>query len=130
MTAKLEAVAEILINEGVAIAGTTLYIYNMPENMQNGVLLIDDPDTPTEVDEYIPKLRKSNFRAVVRGGDYQSAMELAYQVRYALDKHNYMATNGLKFLRLKPTYDPIAFPVADSDVVEVSVNLWTAYIEP
>ncbi len=130
MSAKLEAVGEILANEGIAIPGSTLYIYNMPETMQSGVLLIDDPDTPTEIDEYIPKLRKSDFRAIVRGGDYQTAMALANQVRIALDKYNHMATNGLKFLRLKPTYDPIAYPVAESDVVEVSVNLWTAYIEP
>jgi hypothetical protein len=130
MSMKLEAVAEILTDEGIANPGTTLYIYNMPEGMQDGVLLIDDTDTPTEVDEYIPKLRKSYFRAIVRGKDYQSAMDLAYQVRYSLDKYNHTATNGLKFLRLKPTYDPIAYPVSGSDVVEVSVNLWTAFIEP
>lgn len=130
MSAKLEAVAEILVDEGVAIAGVNLYIFAMPEDTQDGVLLIDDPDTPTECDEYIPTLRKSDFRAIVRGRDYQTAMALAYQVRNALNKYNHTATNGLKFLRLKPTYDPIAFPVADSDTVEVSVNLWTAYIEP
>lgn len=130
MSMKLEAVGEILHDEGIAIAGSTLYIYNMPENMQNGVLLIDDPDTPTECDEYIPKLKKSDFRAIVRAGDYETGMALAYQVRNALDKYNYTAANGLKLLRLKPTYDPIAYPVSESDVVEVSVNLWTAYIEP
>ena len=60
MSLKLDATAEILINEGLAIAGTTLYIYHMPENVQSGIVLIDDPDTPTENDEYIPKLKKSN----------------------------------------------------------------------
>lgn len=131
MFPKLDGCAEILINEGIAVAGDTLYIYNMPEGMQTGVVLLDDPDMPTEIDEYIPKLKKSNFRAVVRGGDFVSAMALANQVRNALDKYNYTAANGLKYLRIKPTYDPIPYPVSDtSDVIEVSVNLWTAYIEP
>lgn len=129
MSMKLEAVADILHGEGVAIKGQDLYIFHMPEGKQNGVLLIDDPDTPTECDEYIPKLKKSNFRAVVRGPSYEEAMTLAYLVRNALDLHN-QTVNGLKFLRLKPTYDPIAYPIGESDVVEVSVNLWAAYIEP
>lgn len=130
MSLKLEAVAEILENQGVAIFGDDLYIYAMPEQMQSGILLLDDTDTPTEVDEYIPKLRKSNFRAIVRGDGYKSAMEKAYLVRDALNVYERQASNGLKFLRLKPTYDPIAYPTSMGDVVEVSVNLWTAYIEP
>lgn len=127
---KLEAAAEILIDGGIAISGVTLYIHAMPEGHQAGVLLLDDPDMPTEIDEYIPKLRKSSFRAIVRGPSYQEAMALAYQVRDALNLYNHTATNGLKFLRLRPTYDPIAFPASEADVVEVSVNLWAAYIEP
>lgn len=130
MFPKLDGVAEILVAEGIATPGVSLYIYNMPENMQNGVVLLDDPDMPTEIDEYIPKLKKSNFRAVVRGGNFVDAMQLARQVQTALDKYNYTASNGLKFLRIKPTYDPIPYPVSESDVIEVSVNLWTAYIEP
>lgn len=126
---KLEAVAQILHDEGIATKAQDLYIYRMPENVQNGVLLIDDPDTPTEIDEYIPKLRKSNFRAVVRGPDYETAMALAYLVRNALDVAQ-VTVEGILFLRLKPTYDPIAYPIPESDVVEVSINLWAAYIEP
>ncbi len=127
---KLEAVAEILVTQGIATVGDDLYIYSMPEGRQSGILLIDDPNTPTEIDEYIPKLRKSNFCAIVRGTSYETAMTLAYLVRGALDVAQVTATNGLIFLRLKPTYDPIAYPIPESDVVEVSVNLWAAYIEP
>lgn len=127
---KLEAVADILHDAGIAIKGDTLYIYSMPEGKQAGVLLLDEPDMPTECDEYIPKLKKSTFHAIVRASSYQDGMALAYQVRDALNLHNHTAVSGLKFLRLKPTYDPIAYPVAESDVVEVSVNLWAAYIEP
>jgi hypothetical protein len=126
---KLEAVADIVHNLGIAIKGDTLYIHHMPEGKQVGVLLLDDSDTPTEIDEYIPKLRKSNFRAVIRGVGYQDAIALANQVRDALNLHN-QTVNGLLFLRLRPTYDPVAYPIPDSDVVEVSVNLWAAYIEP
>ena len=126
---KLEAVAEILHAQGIAIKGQNLYIHNMPEGVQDGLLLLDDPDMPTEIDEYIPKLRKSNFRVIVRKKAYEEAMALAGQVSAALNLYN-QTVNGLKFLRLRPTYDPIAFPNAESDVIEVSVNLWAAYIEP
>lgn len=130
MFPKLDAVAEMIEDASIAFRGSTLYIYNMPENMQNGVVLLDDPDMPTEVDEYIPKLKKSQFRAVVRGPDFAQAMATARLVSEALNKYNYTATNGLKFLRIKPAYDPIPYPVAESDVIEVSINLWTVYIEP
>ena len=126
---KLEAVAQILHDGGIAIKGQNLYIHNMPESRQSGVLLIDDPDMPTDIDEYIPKLRKSHFRAVVRAPTYQEAMALAGQVSAALNVYN-QTVNGLKFLRLRPTYEPIAFPNTEADVIEVSVNLWAAYIEP
>lgn len=126
---KLEAVAQILHDGGIATKGQDLYIYRMPDNTQAGVLLMDDTDTPTEIDEYIPKLRKSNFRAIVRGPDYTTAMTLAQLVRNALDVSQ-VTISGIIFLRLKPTYDPIAYPIPESDVVEVSVNLWAAYIEP
>ena len=127
---KLEAVSSILHSAGVATLGSDLYIYHMPEGVQSGILLMDDPDTPTEIDEYIPKLKKSNFRAIVRGSSYEEAMNLANVVRCALDVHGFTANNGINFLRLKPTYDPIAYPVGESDIIEVSVNLWAAYIEP
>lgn len=130
MSMKLKAVAEILATEGIATPGKDLYIYTMPESTQYGVVVVDDTDSPTEIDEYIPKLKKSDFRAIVRGNDYDEAMALAARVQGALNKYNYEASNGLKFLRLRPTYDPIAYPVSESDVIEVSVNLWTAYIEP
>lgn len=130
MSRKLDAVREIVENQGLATFGEDLYIYQMPEGMQDGVLLLDDTDRPTEVDEYIPKLKKSDFRAIVRGKSYPLAMERALQVSNALNLYEHQASNGIKFLRLKPTYDPIAYPVSGGDVVEVSVNLWAAYIEP
>lgn len=130
MSLKLNAVKEIVENQGIAIFGDDLYIYHMPETTQEGVLLLDDTDTPTEIDEYIPKLKKSNFRAIVRGKGYEDAMARATALRNTLDLYEHTASNGIKFLRLKPTYDPIAYPISGGDVVEVSVNLWAAYIEP
>ena len=130
MSKKLDSVVELLENAGIAKAGEDLYIYSMPENVRSGILVLDDPDTPTEIDEYLPKLKKSDFRCIVRGNDYEQAMNLAYMVREELDKYEVTTTTGLKFLRIKPTYDPIAYPVSGGDVIEVSVNLWAAYIEP
>jgi len=127
---KLEAVVELLENAGIAKRGVDLYIYSMPESVTSGVLALDDSDSPTERDEYIPKLKRSDFRVIVRGNDYMEAMTLANMVANELDKYEVTTSNGLKFLRIKPTYDPIAYPISNGDVIEVSVNLWAAYIEP
>jgi hypothetical protein len=125
----LDAVAEYLESQGLGTRGQDLFVFHMPEGVNAGILVIADNDMATEVDEYIPKLKKSRFRVIVRHADYQSAVTLAYQVRNALDLHR-ATVGGISVLRLRSAYDPIAYPVPESDVIEVSVNLWSAYIEP
>lgn len=128
MLSKLDAIAQILEDAAIGTQGETIFVYHMPEQIREGVLLIEDPEG-TEIDPDIPQWRKSEFRAIVRGFDYQSAMTVAKQVQSALDLHR-LTVGGYQFVRVRTTHEPIPYPVPDSDLIEVSVNLWAVYIEP
>jgi len=126
---KLLAIGEYLQDNGFGQLGVDVFVYNMPDAVSSGILILDDDGNPTEIDEYIPNLRKSHFRMIVRCSDYQTGYGIAKELRNRLNFYN-VTIGDYRFLRLRPTYDPVAYPVSDSDVIEVSVNFWAAYIEP
>lgn len=126
---KLIAIGEYMQNNGFGQLGSDLFVFHMPETVSTGILILDDNDNSTEIDEYIPNLRKSHFRMIVRSSDYQIGYGIAKDLRDRLNFYNVMI-GDYRFLRLRPTYDPVAYPVPDSDIIEVSVNFWAAYIEP
>lgn len=128
MLTKLDAIAEILAATSLGTPGADLFVFHMPEQTREGILITEDIDG-TEVDDDIPQLRKAYFRAIIRGYDYQSAMTVAKQVQSALDLHR-LTVGAYRFLRVRSTHEPIAYPVPESDLIEVSVNLWAVYIEP
>jgi hypothetical protein len=108
--------------------GKTLFAYHAPDNIKICILVIADLDG-AERDEYIPGYLKENFKAIVRHPDYKLALTIANKVTKALDFHR-QTVNGVYVQRMRATHTPIAFPIPDSDVVEVSVNLWACYVEP
>lgn len=122
----LEVLASVLQSAGIGTVGQDIFWFHMPEN-HVGVLLLP-PLEGIERDENVPGYKKAYFRAVIRNTDYQSALTVANQVASALDFHR-VTVSGVKFKRVRPTTDPIPFPVPESDVIEVSVNLWAAYAD-
>jgi hypothetical protein len=126
---KLEAIADHMETLGFGTPGTNIFIHNMPERVRTGILLTDDNDQSTEIDEYIPKLRRSHFRMIVRAADYAGGYQLAKSLRDAIDFYH-VTLGDYVFLRIRPTYDPVAYPTPDSDTIEVSVNFWACFIEP
>jgi hypothetical protein len=125
----VETVARLIESRSLGIQGRDLFIYNMPEQVETGILLLMDSQTPTEIDDEIPKLRRTHFKAIVRGTDYRETLALANGLRDELNLHR-LTLGDYEIIRLRPTYDPIPFPVPNSDLIEVVVNFWSAYIEP
>lgn len=123
-----EIAAQVLDSEGLGVPGKSLFIYHSPDNVRNCILIIDSLDG-VERDENLPGYKKSEFSVIIRHTVYQSAMTIAKQVVKALDLHR-LTVNGIYVNRMRATRDPIAFPIPDSDVIEVSVNLWAAFVEP
>lgn len=124
----IEVASTVLAQSNLGVPGKSLFVYSAPDNVRNCILVIGSLDG-VERDEYLPGYKKAVFNVIVRSTDYQSAMTIAKQVVAALDLHR-LVVNGLDVIRMRATRDPIAFPIPDSDVIEVSVNLWAAYIEP
>lgn len=125
---KLVYIAQILAEANLGTPGVDLFVHSMPEGKTAGIVVLEDPGTPTEISEDIPKLRKGTATVVVRGSDYQTAYSLAKSVSTELDFHR-RTVGGFQFLRLRPMFEPVAYSVPDSDVIEVAVNLWAAYID-
>lgn len=107
--------------------GENLFIHHAPENLKSSIVILDSLDGVRR-DEDLPNWKKADFQVIVRRTDYQSAMTIAKQVLSALDLHR-QSSDGLYVVRMRASYDPIAFPIPDSDVVEVSINMWTAFVE-
>ena len=123
-----EAIAQVLQDAKLGIPGTTLFVYHVPDSVRNCILVIDSHDG-IELDDNLPGYRKGNFKVIIRQTNYKSAMTIAKQVVSALDLHR-LTVNGIYVIRMRSTHDPIAYPIPDSDVIEVAVNLWVAYVEP
>lgn len=124
----LDIVADRLIAAGLGVPGETLFIYHSPEQIKRCLLILPSLDG-VELDEELPGYKKMPFQVIVRDMDYQSGLTLAKKVVSALNLSR-QSVNGVEIKRMRATHDPIAFPIPDSDVIEVSVNMWTAFVEP
>lgn len=124
---RIDTIAQILQDRGLGTVGQDIFYFSAPETVQRCLIVLDNADE-TLRDESLPGYKKSRFRVVARDPDYLEAMTAANAVVAALDIHR--ETHGpLTFKRMKAEYDPIAFPVPDSDVIEVAINMWAAYTE-
>ncbi len=128
MSKILEIAAGRLEAANLGAPGRDLFIFYAPDNVKRCILLVESLDG-IQRDEDLPGYKKVFFNAIVRHSDYNSAVTIAKQVVSALDLHR-LSVDGVWVKRMRATHDPIPFPVPDSDVIEVSVNLWAAFVEP
>lgn len=122
-----EAAAALLTEKGLGVPGESLFIFHAPERVKSCILIIGDLDG-IERDPYVPGYKKAEFKVIVRRPDYQSAMTIAKQVISALDLHR-KTVNGIYINWMRAAYDPIPFPIPDSDVIEVAVVMTANYVE-
>lgn len=122
-----QVAVDALQSAGLGTQGVDLFLFNAPEKAKKCILVIESLDGVPR-DEDLPGYKKADFQVIVRNPDYQSAMTIAKQVVNALDLHR-TNVSGLSIKRMRAKYDPIAFPIPDSDVIEVSINMWAAYVE-
>jgi hypothetical protein len=121
-------VANLLAQANMGTLGSDIFVFNAPDKVRNCLLVLDSLDG-IERNEDLPGYKKANFSVIVRNVDYQSAVTIANQVVSVLDLSR-LSVDGVLVQRMRATHDPIPFPVPDSDVIEVSVNLWAAFVEP
>lgn len=124
---KIEPVAEYIEDEGIAFAGTDLFAYHMPEDVEEGVLLLP-PLTGEKIDYELPDYRTSSFQIIVRHKSHAKGVALAEMIMSLLTLSNSTVLNGLSVKYMRPRHEPVVFPSSKGDYLEISVNYDAVYI--
>jgi len=122
----LAQVASILEQEGFGTPGVDIFIFFMPDDVEQGILLVDTI-VGTRIDHELPGYRNGKFQLIVRHQDYEEGMKLALDASEAL---TILETEYddviIKYLR--PRTDPVAFPPSEGDNLEFAAVFDSAYI--
>lgn len=118
---------KVLSDANLGVPGEDLFAYRAPERVRSCILVIDSLD-PVALDENLPGYKKGRFQVIVRNPDYKSGLTIAKRAASALNLSR-LYVNGVEVKRMRAEYDPVAFPMPDSDVIETCVNMWIAFTE-
>jgi len=112
----LMRIAELIEATGVAAAGDDLFMFTLPADVQNGIMirgpLTGDPINPEQPDFY-----SSEFLVVVRGGDGRAAFEKCKTISSALTIGREQS-GEIWITDCRPRTRPIAYPRSDAGTVE------------
>lgn len=125
---KLEPIAQHLVTEDVAEGGVDLFVYRMPAQIKQGILLIGDLGG-TEIDHELPGYKRTSFQAIIRHTELVEGMELANLVLKTLTLSDNTILDNLLFRYVLPRHEPVVYPVSEGDYLEFSVNFDAVYIE-
>ena len=106
--------------------GTTIFINQMPADIEFGVLL-KDGYLGTEIDEDIPGLRRGKFQIIVRGKNRVQCLDTINAISeiMSMDEYDF---DGVIMKSLRPTHEPIPYMVSIGNNYEYSVNLSAIYV--
>lgn len=122
----LELIANKLQDDGVGVRGANIFINHMPVTVTKGVLL-RPPYIGTPIDNELPNYRKTRFNASVRAKTYQEANALATLVIDSLTV-GYTVTPEIVINYIRPTTEPVSFPVSEGDSVEFLMIFEANYV--
>jgi hypothetical protein len=130
---QVEPLVSLLVNANLGVAGQTIFIDYMSENINSGILLLSSLAGNT-IDYELPGWRwHDSFQAIIRSPDRAAGMALAIQVKNALtilQDTVVSAPSGQSYsLRyLRPIHDPIVYPRQLGGVWEISINFNACYV--
>lgn len=113
--------------EPTLVPGTNLFVDRLPDVITDGVLLTDNGTSGTEIDTYIPGMRKGRFQVIVRSTDKHAGRVLAESIANKVCVDGQLDAGEVRFFYIKPISEPISFPTAVSGLFEHSINFLTAY---
>ena len=122
---KFEPLVEKLQEELGLKPGTDLFINQMPATVKKGVLLRETYGG-TEIDGYIPDMRRGRFQVAVRGKGYSEGYALAEAISEVLTLDNVTLT-GLQVKNMRPISEPAGFALSDANNYEFLVNFVAIY---
>jgi hypothetical protein len=124
----IKSLADRLEEQGMGQVGRDIFYFSAPEGIGECLLVLDNLE-PTTRDEELPGFKESRFRVIVRRLDYDVAISTAKNVIVAMEMRR-GAIGDMSVKRLRAEFDPIAYPLPMSDMIEVSVNFCAYYVEP
>lgn len=122
----LEMIADKLQDDGVGKKGKTIFINHMPADVQTGILL-RPPYIGTPIDYELPGYRKTKFNCAVRGKNYKDGNALAQKVMESLT-FSEMTISDTLVRYVRPTTEPVSFPVSDGGMVEFLMIFEAVYV--
>lgn len=124
---RLEPLAQILADAGVGVIGATIFVYHMPENVTDGVLL-RQPLQGTEIDYELPGYVKTDFQLIVRSSTYADGFDLVERATQALTFEHVTTLADRQINYQRPRTEPIVYPRSDANVIEMSVNFECSFV--
>lgn len=120
-------IAQYLQDQGWGTIGSSVFVYNMPESVREGILVLG-PESGTRIDHYLPDFRKTSFQLIFRASDHGSGEEFAHRVSKSLTGDE-IQMQGMYVKRIHPRHEPIVFPSSKGDLLEFSVNFDIVYVD-
>lgn len=113
--------------QGQGQSGKTLFLNMMPAKV-NKAIMLRTPLTGTKIDHELPEYYKTEFQLIVRDTDYASAQTRAEDAVKALTVVE-TQIGPMYFRYCRPDTKPVAYPMSDGNLVEVSVTMCCCFNE-
>jgi hypothetical protein len=120
----LGEVANLIHNAGVAVKNTNLFVNSIPAE-KNGILLRQGFGG-SKINHYIPGYRETYFMLIVRGKEYQEALDLINAAVSAVTVGETL-TATVRFNYMRPDMEPFPYAFTPGDRIEFVVNIDVCY---
>ena len=101
-------------------AGKDIFVYQMPDRADSGILLKDAP-LGTPIDHELPGYFSTEFYAIVRATEHAKGEAVANAMSTALTINESGVYGGLTVNFIRPRIVPMVFPVSEGDYIELLV---------
>lgn len=125
---KLEAVASLIAQAGIAVPGENLFVYHLPDSVLNGVLIVDS-STGEPIDYEVIGFRKTSFQIIVRASTHSVGKEMAERIMNLLTITKQQIAPGFSVKYMRPRHEPVVYPISEGGHLEFSVNYDVSYIK-
>lgn len=103
-----------------------IFVYQMPETVQTGILL-KDAALGTLIDHELPQYYQTEFQCIVRSKEHADGEAKADAVSTAMTILNQtIGTLNVKYIR--PRHVPMVFPVSNGDYLEWLITFDTSFV--
>lgn len=124
---KLLSLVDYLEDQDKGRMGKDLFIYRMPSEIVEGVLLRDSAQGD-EINHTIIGYRTGKFQLVVRAQEIEKGLERAKDLMNTLTLSDQQLSEDY-FNQCLPKHEPLVFPASDGNNFEFSVNFDVRYSE-